>query len=76
MRRSRRELLTTWGLPETVCDAVGAHHGEGLDALPGGSRKLADVVFHAVEVADLFCRETKPDRLADVQGALRGGGWP
>lgn len=55
--RMSRELLRTWGLPGSLCDAVGAHHGEGLAALSGPALELASVVHSAATVADLFCGE-------------------
>lgn len=55
--RLGRELLETWGLPESLCNAVGAHHGEGLASLSGKPLKLAKIIHSAAAVADLFCQE-------------------
>ena len=65
--RIGKELLTAWGLPENLCNAVGAHHGEGLAALAGASHELAKVVRAAAMVADLFCNEIPFPELEHVK---------
>jgi two-component system cell cycle response regulator len=61
-----RELLNTWSLPDKLCEAVGAHHGEGLDELPQESRKLAQVVYAAATIAGLFCQDFPSGMLDQV----------
>ena len=62
-----RELLQSWGLPERICESVGAHHGDGLDALEGPTYELAKIVHSAASVADLFCQETPAKQLSQVK---------
>ncbi len=62
-----RQLLITWGLPATLCDAVGAHHGEGLQELEGPPRELGIVTFAAALVSALFCGDIPQHRLDEVR---------
>ncbi len=62
-----RELLTHWGLPQLLCDAAGAHHGESLDELRGTSLELARVVQVAATVSALFCAESSSTELNHVR---------
>jgi len=65
--RLGRELLHTWSLPDKLCEAVGAHHGQGLDELPQESRKLAQVVYAAATIAGLFCQDIPSGKLDQVK---------
>ena len=47
-------LLSNWGLPDSLCQAVGAHLGEGIDKLEGPVRQLASIAQAAATVTDLF----------------------
>jgi diguanylate cyclase (GGDEF)-like protein len=62
-----RELLRKWNLPESVCAAVGAHHGKDIEQLTGESRALANVVFAATRIADVFCGHTPAAKLDEVR---------
>jgi two-component system cell cycle response regulator len=62
-----RELLQSWGLPETLCAAVGSHHGEGLANLSGEPLELATLVHSAAVISGLFCNETACDSLDSVK---------
>ncbi len=59
-----RELLRHWGLPDELSEAVGAHHGEGLQGLTGSTAKLARCVCCAARLAEIVC------------GELPAGEWP
>lgn len=67
-----RELLAAWQLPETVCRAVGAHHGTGMDELTGQTRRLAQVVFGAASLAALFVKDVPSSQLGVVKRHLVG----
>jgi diguanylate cyclase (GGDEF)-like protein len=58
-----REMLQGWGLPDNLCQAIGAHHGEGLADLDGATGLLAKAVHSAGVIADLFCHQTPADEL-------------
>jgi len=73
--RMSLELLRTWGLPQDVCDAVGAHNGEPLEDESTEANPLLPVVRCAAAIADLFCRHTDPGRLDEVKAeCLRATG--
>ncbi len=57
------KLLSQWGLPETLCEAVRSHHG-GPEA---GSSLLDRVVRASADLADLFCREIASTELDSVK---------
>ncbi len=62
-------ILEKWQLPPEICAAVGAHHGEGVVALKGESRELADLLISAAELARLFCIDVsieEIDRVIDL----------
>jgi diguanylate cyclase (GGDEF)-like protein len=59
-------LLERWGLPEAICQTVGAHHGEGLSEVTVGA-ELARVVHAAAIVSDLFCQEIASTQLDSVK---------
>lgn len=63
------ELLRTWGLPATVCDAVQHHHGGEFEGLDGSSEKLAHVVSAAARIADLFESDLPSSELFNVKTA-------
>jgi len=48
-------MLANWSMPEMVCQAAQAHHGEGIDTLKGRSLILAKTLWAASEMAELFC---------------------
>lgn len=50
-----RELLSRWGLPDLLCNSIGAHHGEGYDSLIGTTHKLAAILRGAASITELFC---------------------
>lgn len=52
-------MLRTWNLPEDLCVAVGAHHGEGLEALSGPQSELARIVFVGSAIATLCCQDAQ-----------------
>lgn len=60
-------MLERWGLPVTICQAVGAAQGEGLMELEGESRDIALIVHGATIVADLFCDEISPSTMEQVK---------
>ncbi|HUU85733.1 MAG TPA: GGDEF domain-containing protein [Phycisphaerae bacterium] len=60
-------LLAHWGLPDMLCEAVAAHHGEGHDALEGRRRALGGVLWSAAMIADLFCGDTDSQTLDMVK---------
>ncbi|MBI5865208.1 MAG: GGDEF domain-containing protein [Planctomycetes bacterium] len=69
------ELLSRWNLPRTLCEAVGAHHGEGLDALDGQARQLAACVCAAHQIAEMFTSQEQLTKLEEViqnAGVLAG----
>lgn len=55
--RIGEELLRQWNLPEELCLAVGAHHGEGIERLGGAAGEVARIVRAAAEIAAVFCGE-------------------
>ncbi len=61
------ELLRSWGLPEALCDAVEAHHGDGLEGLSASSKMLARFAHSAATIADLFLRNIPSDQLDRVK---------
>ncbi|MHC4066225.1 MAG: sensor domain-containing diguanylate cyclase [Planctomycetota bacterium] len=60
-------LLSHWSLPDLLCDAVAAHHGEGIDALEDRTRMLASVLWAAATIADLFCGDVDSTTLDQVK---------
>jgi len=64
-------LLTSWGLPEALCQATRMHHGGGFGGLNGAHRKLAQVVHAAAQIAQLFCQDVPPTELATVKETCR-----
>jgi diguanylate cyclase (GGDEF)-like protein len=62
-----RELLKKWGLPESLCQMIGAHHGEGLADLTGSTGLVAKAVHSAAIIAELFCHQIPADELDRVR---------
>ena len=60
-------LLTHWGLPEMLCRAVAAHHGQNFDALEGRTRMLGGVLWSAAMIADLFCGDADSQDLDTIK---------
>jgi diguanylate cyclase (GGDEF)-like protein len=60
-------LLAHWRLPELLCEAVAAHHGEGFERLKGRTRTLAAVLWSAASIADLFCGDADFQTLDDIK---------
>lgn len=58
------ELLRAWSLPETLCDMVASHHGDGLDQLQGDSQRMAKIVCAAARISGIFCRDEAPETMA------------
>lgn len=51
-------MLAKWNTPEVICQAVQAHHGEGIDQLGPRPQALARVLWAASEISELFCGDT------------------
>jgi diguanylate cyclase (GGDEF)-like protein len=66
-----RELLRGWCIPETLCVAVGAHHGEGIDELNGPAADLAGIICSAALIAELFCQDIAHVELDRVKEQVR-----
>lgn len=62
-----RELLKLWRLPEALCEAVGAHHGDGLAELSGAPRSLGSILHCAADLTELFCGGISADQLERVR---------
>jgi len=56
-------LLQKWNLPAEICQAVAAHHGDGLEAMPAEDRMLAATTCTAGTLADVFCGDTASTEL-------------
>ncbi len=63
-----RELLQAWKLPDILCQVIGAHHADSLDALPESARQLGAIVRSAARVAALFNHDLPPSELNQVRG--------
>jgi len=64
-------LLAHWSLPEMLCDAIAAHHGQGLEKLSGRTRQLASVLCSAAMIADLFCGDADSTELEPTKARCR-----
>ncbi len=60
-------LLRHWELPQVICAAVGAHHGEELALLQGATLALANVVHCGAAVAEVFCQPPDADVLTQAR---------
>ena len=60
-------MLRKWSLPDMLCDAVAAHHGEGLESLDERTRLLASVMYASASLADLFCGDVAGAQLDKVK---------
>ena len=69
--RIGQDLLEHWSLPETICRAVGAHHGEKLNDLRGESLELAKISFAAADVAGFLAGDPPHIEFQAVQDRLR-----
>lgn len=65
--RISSEMLRKWSLPDMLCDAVGAHHGEGLDSLEQRTKLLASVMYASSSIAELFCGDVERWRHQEVK---------
>ncbi len=68
-------MLANWSMPETLCHAVGAHHGDGFEEIVLRTKSVACVLRAASEIAELFCgdvcaSECLPvkERVIDITG--------
>ena len=61
------EMLRKWSLPDILCDAVAAHHGDGLESLGERPRMLASVIYAAASIAELFCGDVESWRHNEVK---------
>jgi len=68
--RIAEDLLEHWSLPEPLCRAVGAHHGEGLNALTGEALDLAKIVLAAAAVAGFLCNDPPASELDTIRERL------
>ncbi|HMQ15746.1 MAG TPA: GGDEF domain-containing protein [Phycisphaerae bacterium] len=64
-------LLSAWGLPALICDAVAVHHQEGVAGLEPATAELARLTQCAALVAELFCCESEPSMLEQVKARCR-----
>ena len=60
-------LLREWSLPDMLCDAIAAHHGQGLESLDKRTRLLASVMYASASVAEVFNGDVDSERLDDVK---------
>ncbi len=60
-------MLRKWSLPDMLCDAVAAHHGDGLESLEERPRMLASVMYAAAAIAELFCGDVEIRRHHEVK---------
>ncbi len=60
-------MLKKWNLPDVICSAVAAHHGEGLSASAGGPADMSRIVYAAALIAGVFCQDVSAGELAAVK---------
>lgn len=61
-------MLRAWGLPEELCSAVIAHHGDTVDKhAETATGELTRIVHCAATIADLFCQELPPSQLDQIK---------
>ena len=60
-------LLRKWSLPDMLCEAIAAHHGEGLDSLDERTRLLASVMYASASIAEVFSGDVNSERLDKVK---------
>lgn len=60
-------MLRRWSLPDVLCDALAAHHGEGFDELLQTPRMTAAVLRAASSIAEVFCGDVEGTRLDEVK---------
>ncbi len=70
-----QELLSHWGLPETLCAALATHHAPiHVHASDDPSQdQLVRILRAAATIADLFCAETSAGNLDAVKQAIIEG---
>ena len=66
-----QELLRSWHFPERICDAVGAHHGEGMETLTGQSLQLCTLVRSAAAIAEVFSQDVPARDLVTLKSQCR-----
>jgi HD-like signal output (HDOD) protein len=64
-----RDLLSELGMPETVYEAVAAHHGNGLWKVKGVAGLVSKFVHSAVVIAELCHRDVPADHLDQARAA-------
>ncbi|MFQ5655863.1 MAG: HDOD domain-containing protein, partial [Planctomycetota bacterium] len=69
--RISAELLRRWSLPELLCDAIAAHHGEGAARLDAPAQSLAKALHASACIAELFCGDVEGTRLDEVKALCR-----
>ncbi|MBN2447300.1 MAG: GGDEF domain-containing protein [Phycisphaerae bacterium] len=67
--RLGQELLQTWGLPDVLATAVGAHHGEIRAAVTSHSKSLTQVLAAAADIAAVFCQDMPSEQLERVKAS-------
>jgi len=65
--RMTSELLSHWGLPDTLCAAIGTHHGEGVDEIDDSARDLSNLIRGAAQIAALFCGDVPSDQIDECK---------
>jgi len=66
-----QSLLANWNIPEEICAAVGRHHSGQLDDLDDSAKRLAEVVFVASAISELFCESPSKDSLDAVHELMQ-----
>jgi len=64
-------MLANWSMPEIVCQAVQAHHGEGIDSLNGRAQILAKILWAASEISELFCGDIDATEYGNVRNRIQ-----
>lgn len=67
------ELLKNWSLPDSLCDAIGAHHNTDTKFLSDEAATLAKVIQAASLIASLFCQDVPPGEWEEVKKAVCNG---
>ncbi len=62
-------LLRLWGLPESTCAAVAAHHSGAPESSDPAAARLASLARHAATISALFCGELPPSHLTLAKAA-------
>ncbi|MBL9030431.1 MAG: GGDEF domain-containing protein [Phycisphaerae bacterium] len=64
-------FLTDWGLPESICRAIGAHHDDDLSRLNGPAARIGAVLNSAALIAGVFCYDLPSERLDGIRALVR-----